>query len=71
MTAVCEIEFEEANCSVEIADVQGVPIPFATPELLLRMKQTYRQNDVADRVFLHRKIAERKSQDPNEQPQQS
>jgi hypothetical protein len=50
---------------------RGVPIPFATPELLLRMKQTYRQNDVADRVFLHRKIAERKSQDPNEQPQQS
>jgi hypothetical protein len=70
MTAACGIEFKEASRTVEIADVQGVLIPFATAELLLRMKQTYRQNDVADRIFLHRKIAERKGQDPSEQPQQ-
>lgn len=71
MTAACGIEFKEASDSVEIADVKGVPIPFATPELLLRMKQTYRENDVADRVFLHRKIAERTSKDSNEQPPES
>lgn len=60
MTAACGIEFQEASQAVEIAHVQGVRIPFATPELLLRMKQTYRQNDIADRIFLHRKIAEQK-----------
>jgi hypothetical protein len=69
MTAACGIEFKEAIRAVEIADVQGVPIPFATPELLLRMKQTHRQNDVADRIFLHRKIAERERQNAGEKPQ--
>jgi len=43
---------------VEIAHIEGVPIPFATPQLLLGMKQTYRENHIADRIFLHRKIAE-------------
>jgi Nucleotidyl transferase AbiEii toxin, Type IV TA system len=51
MTAACGIKFKEASHAVEIAHVRGVPIPFATPELLLRMKQTYRQNDIADRIF--------------------
>ena len=60
MTAACGIEYEEASRSVEVADVHGTPIPFATPELLLRMKQTDREKDVLDRIFLHRKIAEGK-----------
>lgn len=60
MTAACGIEYEEASRSIELADVQGVQIPFATPELLLRMKQTHREKDVLDRIFLHRKIAERR-----------
>ncbi len=64
MTAACGIEYEEASRSVEIAEVAGVPIPFATPEVLLRMKQTYREKDIADRIFLHRKIAEREGSDP-------
>jgi hypothetical protein len=58
MTAACGIGFKEASGFIEIANIQGVPIPFATPGLLLRMKQTHRENDVADRIFLHRKIAE-------------
>jgi hypothetical protein len=40
MTSACGVEFEEASRGVEVANVQGVPIPFATPELLLQMKQT-------------------------------
>ena len=58
MTAACGIDFKEASDFIEVANVQGVPIPFATPGLLLRTKQTYRENDIADRIFLHRKIAE-------------
>ena len=65
MTAACGIEYQEASRSLEIADVQGVPIPFATPKLLLRMKQTYREEDIADRIFLHRKIAEQEGQIQN------
>lgn len=64
MTAACGVEFEEASTQVEVANVRGVLIPFATPELLLRMKQTYRENDIADRIFLHRKIADRKTEHP-------
>ena len=58
MTAACGIDFEEATRGIELATIEGVEIPFATPQLLLRMKQTHRENDVADRIFLHRKIAE-------------
>ena len=59
MTAACGIEFDEASRSVEVAQVQGVSIPFATPQLLLRMKQTHREKDALDRIFLHREIARR------------
>src|SRR5438094_8905765 len=60
MTTACGIDFKAASDSIEVGEIEGVRIPFATLELLLRMKQTYRENDVADRIFLHRKIAERK-----------
>jgi hypothetical protein len=52
------IEFAEASKSIEIAEIEGVPIPFANAHLLLRMKQTHRERDAEDRIFLHRKIAE-------------
>lgn len=61
MTAACGVEFEEASAGIEWATFEGVAIPFATPELLLRLKQTVRESDVADRIFLHRRIAERKA----------
>ncbi|MEP6686573.1 MAG: hypothetical protein ABJB22_07345 [Verrucomicrobiota bacterium] len=61
MTAACGVEFEEASEEIEWATFEGVPIPFATPELLLRLKQTVRESDVPDRIFLHRLLAERKS----------
>ena len=64
MISACGIEYEEASKSIESAQVQGVSIPFANPQLLLRMKQTHRAKDAEDRVFLHRKIAE--SSQPND-----
>jgi hypothetical protein len=59
MISACGIDYAEASKSIEIAEVEGVPIPFADVHLLLRMKQTHREKDAEDRVFLHRKIAER------------
>jgi hypothetical protein len=64
MTTACGIDYAEASKSVEIAELQGVQIPFANAHLLLRMTQTHREKDAADRIFLHRKIAN--SSRPNE-----
>jgi hypothetical protein len=56
MLAACGIGYDEAIREAETVPIQGVPIPFATPKLLLRMKQTYREKDSLDREFLERKI---------------
>jgi hypothetical protein len=65
MVSACGIAYEEASESIETVAIQGVPIPFANAELLLRMKQTHREKDADDRIFLHRKISE--AQRPNRQ----
>lgn len=33
-------------------EIDGVPIPFASPQTLWRMKQTVRDKDIPDRLFL-------------------
>jgi hypothetical protein len=59
MKAACGIVYEEASRDVEVVDIEGVSIPFATPELLLRMKDTYREKDRIDRAFLVRLVQQR------------
>ena len=56
MLAACGIGYEECSGEIETVVVQGVSIPFASPRLLLRMKQTHREKDELDRKFLERKI---------------
>ena len=56
MLAACGIGYEEACQYVEVVTIEDVPIPFASPKLLLRMKQTYREKDELDRKFLEQKI---------------
>ena len=59
------IEFEEAAKDVVVIEVQGVPIPFASPRLLWRMKVvTHREKDAADLVFLRHWFAERGQEPP-------
>jgi hypothetical protein len=60
MKSACGVEFAEASRSVEIVDIEGVAIPFASPELLLRLKNTYRDKDKVDRSFLSQLIEQRK-----------
>jgi hypothetical protein len=60
MKAACGIAFEEASREVEVVDIDGVPIPFASPELLLRMKDTYREKDKLDRAFLEQLVKARR-----------
>ncbi len=59
MQAACGIRFEEASRETVTREVDGVPIPFASPRLLWRMKRsTHRAKDAADLVFLRAWFAE-------------
>jgi hypothetical protein len=57
MLTACGISYAEAEPGIERITMDGVPIPFASARLLLRTKQTYREKDAEDRVFLERKLA--------------
>jgi len=50
------IEYAEASSSVDWAEIQGVRIPFANLKLLWRLKQTVREKDALDRIFLKKKL---------------
>ncbi len=52
MTEACGITFEDARSGIEEQEIDGVKIPFAGPELMLRMKQGARPKDAMDRAFL-------------------
>lgn len=60
------IDYEEASKDVVVREVQGVPIPFASPRLLWRMKVvTHREKDAGDLAFLRHWFAAR-GEDPPE-----
>jgi hypothetical protein len=54
MFSACGVTFAEAERErgIEVRDVDGVSIPFASAPLLWRMKQTVREKDIPDRLFL-------------------
>ena len=59
------IDYAEAAKHVVVREVDGVPIPFASPQLLWRMKAvTHRAKDAGDLVFLRQWFAERGEQPP-------
>lgn len=54
MRQACGIGFSEASAEIVTLLVAGVPIPFASPKLLWRTKQTHRDKDALDLAFLAR-----------------
>ena len=56
MLSACGVKYSEATGEIETRNIQGVTIPFASARLLLRMKQTYRDKDIPDRLFLEEKL---------------
>lgn len=52
MLSACGIDFREAQSSIRFESVEDVSIPFPSPELLWRLKQTLREKDNLDRAFL-------------------
>lgn len=54
------IDYGAAAADIVVREVDGVPIPFASPRLLWRMKKvTGREKDAGDLVFLRYWFAER------------
>jgi len=60
MTEACGVSFDEAKDGIEIETLQGEPIPFAGPELMLKLKRGFREKDQLDRSFVQYVIEERK-----------
>jgi len=59
------IDYAEAARHVVVRELDGVPIPFASPELLWRMKVvTHREKDAGDVFFLRQWFAERGKEPP-------
>lgn len=59
------IEYEEAAKDVVVRQIQGVPVPFASPRLLWRMKaNTHREKDAGDLVFLRYWFSEHGQEPP-------
>lgn len=59
------IDYAEAAKDVVVREIDGVPIPFASPRLLWRMKAvTHRAKDAGDLVFLRQWFAERGEEPP-------
>lgn len=58
MFAACGVTYAEAEAAGQIEQhvIEGVPVPFASAKLLLRMKQTVREKDVADRAWLRARL---------------
>jgi hypothetical protein len=59
------VDYAEAAKNVVVREIDSVPIPFASPRLLWRMKVvTHREKDAGDLVFLREWFAARGEQPP-------
>ena len=54
MRSACGIDFKSAENQIEWHEIDGVEIPFASAELMLKTKQTLREKDEIDRLYLKR-----------------
>lgn len=52
MKAACGVEYERARQLIDWVEIEGVAIPFASLDLLWETKQTVREKDRLDRLFL-------------------
>lgn len=59
MASAAGIRYEEAIKDAVIRTIDGVPIPFASPRMLWRMKKdTHREKDAGDLFFLRQQYAD-------------
>jgi hypothetical protein len=65
----CGVEYAEAAADAVHREIEGVRIPFASPQMLWRMKQTVREKDIPDRVFLRKLLEAEGTELANPQPE--
>jgi hypothetical protein len=59
MAKASGIDYAEASKDMVVRTIAGVPIPFASPRLLWRMKEkTYREKDRPDLLFLRQQFSD-------------
>ncbi len=59
MAKACGVSYHEARHQITIIEIEGEPIPYASPALLWRTKQTHREKDAIDGLFLRRLLEDR------------
>jgi hypothetical protein len=59
MAKACGHDYAAARHLVTELEIDGVKIPFASPTLLWITKQTYREKDEIDRIFLRKLLIDR------------
>ena len=59
MAKACGHDYASASSMVTVIEVDGVAIPFASPTLLWKTKQTHREKDELDLVFLRKLLIDR------------
>ena len=59
MAKACGLRYSDVMHLIEFRDYLGVRIPFASPALLWKTKQTYREKDAWDRGFLRKLLEDR------------
>ncbi len=57
MKSACGVDYAEAIRDAVHREINGVLIPFASPQTLWKMKQTHREKDIPDRVFLRQLLS--------------
>jgi hypothetical protein len=57
MKSGCGVDYAEAIQDAVHREINGVRIPFASPLTLWKMKQTHREQDIPDRMFLRQLLA--------------
>ncbi len=57
MKSACGVTYAEASKGAVHRLIHGVRIPFASPLTLWKMKQTHREKDIPDRLFLRQLLA--------------
>lgn len=57
MASACGVTYADAHDQITVRNIDGVNIPFASPELLLRTKATCREKDALDRSYLKQLLA--------------
>ena len=58
MKSGCGITYADAIADAVWKEIDGVRIPFASPQMLWRMKQNRREKDIPDCLFLRQLLQE-------------